>query len=69
MVARSAKSDDETATDGKNKMYGVRRAPETLFFRGRVEDSALQPSLKGESEGREAYDVNCFRCAEMKNVP
>jgi hypothetical protein len=65
VVAVSAKSDEEAVAGEKNEHYGVRRAPEKLFFGGRVEGSAPHLSFQGQGKGREAYSVNFFRCGEM----
>ena len=60
-----AKSEREAAAGEKKRAYGSRCAPEDLSLEGRVEGSAPQPSLEGQSERSEAYSVSSFRCSRM----
>ncbi len=68
-ICGSAKSEREAASCENKRAYGSRRAPGELSLEGRVEGSAPHPSLKGQSERKEAHSVSSFRCSTMVRFP
>jgi hypothetical protein len=48
------KSDVRGGTELEKTQYGARRAPESAFFKVRVEGSSPHPPLEGQGEGRGA---------------